>query len=111
MSTASVGACDDPTDGVDHSGRTGKSILRSLLLTAVDANGYELRQTDGYVATTCLTWQVIAMRFVDLVHLIGDEPLFRSALLLSGSTSSARIRLQLSRWVKTGQLIQLRRGL
>jgi hypothetical protein len=51
------------------------------------------------------------MHFEELVELIGDEPVFESTLLLAGEVSPAAIRLQLSRWVKSGRLIQLRRGL
>ena len=39
------------------------------------------------------------------------EPVFASALLLAGDVSSAQMRLQLSRWVKAGRLLRLRRGL
>lgn len=51
------------------------------------------------------------MKFHDLLSLIGDEPLFTTDVLLSGDTSPDAIRLQLSRWVRGGKLIQLRRGL
>lgn len=36
--------------------------------------------------------------------------MFSSALLLAGEASAAPVRLQLSRWVKAGRLVQLRRG-
>ena len=42
--------------------------------------------------------------------LVGNEPVFSSALLLAGPVSTGQVRLQLSRWVKAGRLIQLRRG-
>ncbi|MEJ2247653.1 MAG: hypothetical protein P8Y80_16495, partial [Acidobacteriota bacterium] len=45
------------------------------------------------------------------MELVTDEPVFSSALLLSGKISAQQVRLQLSRWVKDGRLIQLRRGL
>ena len=51
------------------------------------------------------------MKLEELRALVADEPVFASALLLAGDVSSAQVRLQLSRWVKTGQLLQLRRGL
>ena len=51
------------------------------------------------------------MKFEALVALVADEPVFPSALLLAGIVSSAQVRLQLSRWVKAGRLLQLRRGL
>jgi predicted transcriptional regulator of viral defense system len=46
-----------------------------------------------------------------LLALVADEPVFPSTLLLAGVASSAQVRLQLSRWVKAGRLLQLRRGL
>jgi len=51
------------------------------------------------------------VKFEALVALVADEPVFPSALLLAGIVSSAQVRLQLSRWVKAGRLLQLRRGL
>lgn len=51
------------------------------------------------------------MQFQDLLTLVGQEPVFASALLLAGRTSEGQVRLQMSRWVKAGKLIQLRRGL
>ncbi len=50
------------------------------------------------------------MKWESLLALTRKEPLFRSALLLSGKVSAAQVRLQLSRWVKSGRLVQLRRG-
>ncbi|MCF7837259.1 MAG: hypothetical protein K9N49_01380 [Candidatus Marinimicrobia bacterium] len=51
------------------------------------------------------------MKFDELLELVGDEAVFSSGLLLSGRADDRQVRLQLSRWVKSGQLIQLRRGL
>jgi len=50
------------------------------------------------------------MKWVDLLNLIGEEPLFTSALLRSGRVSDAEVRSQLSRWTKAGRILQLRRG-
>jgi len=50
------------------------------------------------------------MKWDSLLALVGDEPVFRSGLLLAGRVSAAQVRLQLSRWVKSGRLVQLRRG-
>ena len=46
-----------------------------------------------------------------MLTLIADEAVFPSGLLLSGNESVRQVRLQLSRWVKAGRLLQLRRGL
>lgn len=51
------------------------------------------------------------MKFDELLSLVADEPVFSSSLLLSGKEDVRHVRLQLSRWVKSGLLIQLRRGL
>lgn len=51
------------------------------------------------------------MKWEELLAISGVEPVFSSSLLLAGKISAAQVRLQLTRWVKTGRLIQLRRGL
>lgn len=51
------------------------------------------------------------MKWEELLSRVGDEPVFRSALLLAGGVSIAQVRVQLSRWVRSGRLVQLRRGL
>jgi hypothetical protein len=50
------------------------------------------------------------MRFAELLDIVGDEPVFASALLRAGDVSAIDIASQLSRWVKTGKLLSLRRG-
>ncbi|MEI8189651.1 MAG: hypothetical protein WCI75_08035 [candidate division NC10 bacterium] len=51
------------------------------------------------------------MKWESLLGLVANEPVFSSALLLAGNVSARQVRLQLSRWVKAGRLLQLRRGL
>ena len=51
------------------------------------------------------------MDFERLLNLVGDVPVFESALLLAGNISPESVRLQLSRWSKSGRVYQLRRGL
>jgi predicted transcriptional regulator of viral defense system len=51
------------------------------------------------------------MRFNDLLRLVGNEPVFESALLLAGDVDPVAVRLQLSRWTRDGKIVQLRRGL
>jgi len=51
------------------------------------------------------------MEFERLLELVGDEPVFETALLLAGKVNPDIIRLQLTRWTKSGRLLQLRRGL
>lgn len=50
------------------------------------------------------------MRFERLLQTVADEPVFTSAMLLSGVSSPAQVRRQLSRWVKGGKVHMLRRG-
>lgn len=51
------------------------------------------------------------MEFVSLLKLVGDDPIFESSLLLSGNIDPKIVRLQLTRWVNSGRIYQLRRGL
>jgi predicted transcriptional regulator of viral defense system len=51
------------------------------------------------------------MRFENLLEAVGREPVFETGLLLAGDVDAADVRRQLSRWVKAGRLLQLRRGL
>lgn len=51
------------------------------------------------------------MEFDTLLQLIGDDPVFESSLLLAGNINPKIVRLQLTRWVKSGRIYQLRRGL
>ena len=51
------------------------------------------------------------MKWDKLVKIVGSEPVFSSAMLMAEEDSQAAIHLQLSRWAKSGKLIQLRRGL
>jgi len=51
------------------------------------------------------------MKWESLLALVANEPVFPSAMLLAGDVSASQMRLQLSRWVRAGRLLQLRRGL
>lgn len=51
------------------------------------------------------------MEFERLLEIVGDEPVFETGLLLAGKVNQNHVRRQLSRWTKTGRIIQLRRGL
>jgi len=51
------------------------------------------------------------MEFGKLLEIVGDEPVFRTGLLLAGDVDPVHIRRQLGRWVKAGKVYQLRRGL
>ena len=51
------------------------------------------------------------MEFDTLLQLIGDDPVFESSLLLAGNINPKIVRLQLTRWVNSGRIYQLRRGL
>jgi predicted transcriptional regulator of viral defense system len=51
------------------------------------------------------------MEFRELLHIVGDEPLFETGLLLAGDVDPDNVRRQLSRWTAASKLYQLRRGL
>lgn len=51
------------------------------------------------------------MEFARLLELVGNEPTFETSLLLAGQVKPSNVRLQLSRWTRTGRIYQLRRGL
>jgi hypothetical protein len=50
------------------------------------------------------------MKQKELFRIVGGMPVFPTGLLLSGETTPGRIRAQLSRWVREGKIIRLRRG-
>lgn len=51
------------------------------------------------------------MKWEYLLKIVGKEPVFNSSLLKTGTIDPTDLGRQLSRWVKSGKLIQLRRGL
>lgn len=51
------------------------------------------------------------MEFKELLHLVSDLPVFETGLLLAGVANPDVVRVQLSRWVASGRLYRLRRGL
>lgn len=51
------------------------------------------------------------MKWEELLRVVTDEPVFSSAILLAGDLSPNDLRRQLSRWVRAGRIIRLRRGL
>jgi predicted transcriptional regulator of viral defense system len=51
------------------------------------------------------------MKFSELLTIVGEEPLFGTGILLTGDVDPNDVRRQLSRWVKAGKILQLRRGL
>ena len=51
------------------------------------------------------------MNINELAELVQDEPVFTSSLLKVARIKTSQIELQLVRWVKSGRLLKLRRGL
>lgn len=51
------------------------------------------------------------MRWTELLQIVADEPIFRTGFLAASDDNMPALRLQLSRWIKTGRLIQLKKGL
>ncbi len=50
------------------------------------------------------------MKFIELLEIVKNTPVFTTGLLLAGEVSSVVIRSQISRWVRDGKVIMLRRG-
>jgi len=50
------------------------------------------------------------MKYTDLLSILAGEPVFSSALLRAGDVDPTDLASQLSRWVASGRLIRLRRG-
>ena len=51
------------------------------------------------------------MHFAEVLHIVGDAPVFTTGLLLAGDRDPVDVRRQLSRWVRAGKVLQVRRGL
>ncbi len=51
------------------------------------------------------------MKIADSINLFGSEAVFDSQLLWAGDVNAKEVARQLSRWLKSGHIIQLRRGL
>ncbi len=50
------------------------------------------------------------MNFDDLIEIFADQPFIESASLVTLAGDAAAARVQISRWVASGHLMQLRRG-
>jgi predicted transcriptional regulator of viral defense system len=50
------------------------------------------------------------MKFERLLRIVGREPVFHSSVLAAGEVNATDLGRQLPRWVKSGNLVQLRRG-
>jgi len=51
------------------------------------------------------------MKWSELLSIVRDTPVFPSSFLLAGRASAVALRRQLDRWVKSGRLLRLRRGI
>ena len=51
------------------------------------------------------------MRYTQLLHLVGEEPLFETAMLAAQEPTPYHAQRRLADWTKTGKVIPLRRGL
>jgi predicted transcriptional regulator of viral defense system len=52
-----------------------------------------------------------AMKYEEALEIIGDDALFETELLFAGVRDHQAIQRQLSRWVRSGRLVKVRRGL
>ncbi len=51
------------------------------------------------------------MRYTQLLHLVGEEPLFETSMLAAQEPTPYHAQRRLADWTKTGKVIPLRRGL
>jgi predicted transcriptional regulator of viral defense system len=51
------------------------------------------------------------MKWSDLLEIVRQASVFHSSILLAGTVDPADLGRQLSRWVRSGNLVQIRRGL
>lgn len=51
------------------------------------------------------------MKWGEFLQIVADEPVFTTAILMAGNVSMGNVRHQLSRWVRAGKIVLLRRGL
>jgi len=51
------------------------------------------------------------MKWRDFLASLGEEPVFSASLLKAGDVDKRELSVQLSRWVRSGRLVQLRRGI
>jgi predicted transcriptional regulator of viral defense system len=51
------------------------------------------------------------MEYEHLLELVSSDPVFETALLLAGKVNPDVVRMQLVRWMNSGRVYQLRRGL
>jgi predicted transcriptional regulator of viral defense system len=56
-------------------------------------------------------WHIITMKFEEALKKIGNEPVFGSDLLAVYYSSDSELSRQIARWIRSGYLLQLRRGL
>ncbi|HUJ75514.1 MAG TPA: hypothetical protein VL359_11675 [bacterium] len=50
------------------------------------------------------------MKFLDVLRITENQPVFTAGMLISGDVDPKDVRRQLSRWKEAGKVIQLRRG-
>ena len=50
------------------------------------------------------------MKYAELLNKINGVPVFTTGMLLAGEKDAAAVRMQISRWVSHGKLVQLRRS-
>lgn len=64
----------------------------------------------NYIAISGHNSHIVAMKFSVLMERLKGDSIFSSAFLLAGQSSPANMRRQIDRWVKSGKVYRLRRG-
>lgn len=65
------------------------------------------------VKTVAITYGfgiMLAMRWQQLLEIVGDEPTFETLLLVAGEVTPYQVQRQLSDWVQADKVTQLKRG-
>lgn len=86
----------------------GLCFLTALLFWAV----FLIRLTNlEFCPNQTVCNSIAIMKWDKLLQIVGREPIFSFSLLKAGSIDPVDLGIQLSRWGKSGKIIQIRRGL
>ena len=70
-----------------------------------------IRMSVESVAITYVLCYDFGMRYSQLLHIVGEEPLFETSSLTTRDTSPYQAQRRLADWTRAGKVVPLRRGL
>lgn len=82
-------------------------LLRTLSLALSSTRA---RTEPGHSETNRSCRSFVAMDIEELSHLVQPGGIFRTGQILAGQHSPQDVRRQIDRWVKSGRVLKLRRG-